>query len=120
VLVPAFTLTRLDTVPLQWHHDEILVGWLGQSVAESGRDLSERRLPLYFQVPGSINWYPLLVVYATATLLTALSLSDFAVRLPNALVGTLSVWLIFLAARRMLASEWAGLAAATFFIYQKR
>ncbi|MGH9202764.1 MAG: ArnT family glycosyltransferase, partial [Vicinamibacterales bacterium] len=112
LLAAYFYGTKLDQAPPFLHHDEIFVGLLGHSIAESGRDLSGRFIPVYFQIPSTVNWYPPIVVYATAAWLSVLPLSDFAVRLPNVCVGVLSVVLMYFVARRVSHNDRLGLLAA--------
>lgn len=103
---------RLDEVPAFLHHDEMLVGLSAESIARSGRDLSGRFMPVYVQIPSTVNWYPPIVVYATAAWLSVVPLSDIAVRLPNACVGVLSVVLMYFVARRVSHDDRLGLLAA--------
>ncbi len=104
--------TNLDRVPIHLHHDEIYFGLIAHAVSETGSDPNGRFLPVYFQMDQTFHWYPPLIIYLTAALLKIVPLSDVAVRLPNAIVGVISVILMYFVARRTLRSNALGLIAA--------
>lgn len=105
-------LAALEYVPIHLHHDEIYFGLLAHSIAETGRDPHGRFMPVYFQMGDTYHWYPPLIIYATAALIKVVSLSDAAVRVPNALIGVASVWLIYFVARRIAGVPLAIAASA--------
>src|SRR4029453_5723685 len=78
----------------------------------SGRDLNGRLLPLYFAEPEFKAGRDPVMIYVTALALKVLPLSQFAVRLPTALVGVLDCVLMFFVARRLFKSDRLGLVAA--------
>lgn len=114
LLLVAGTLyvTRLEFAPMYLMHDEVNYSLQAQSVASTGRDTNGRLLPVYFSEAGFEAGRDPLSIYATALVLTLRPLSAAAVRLPTAVVGTVSILLTFLLARRLFASDWLGLAAA--------
>ena len=77
--------------------------------------MSGRLLPLYFEMPllREHVWFQPMLVYVTAALLQVLPLTQSAVRLPSAAIGTLDVLLLYFLASRLFCSRWYGLAAAT-------
>lgn len=108
----ALYATRLNDAPIYLMHDEVNFALQAQSVAASGRDTNGRLLPLYFSETGFEAGRDPIVIYATAAMLALRPLSESAVRMPTALVGVLSVLLMFLLARRLFGSDAIGLAAA--------
>ncbi len=103
---------RLEYSPIHLHYDEIFFGLQGQSIQATGRDLNGLRLPVYFQLESSVNWYQPIGVYWTALVLYLLPLSDAAIRTPTVLVGVIDVVLMFFVARALFRhTGWAVVAA---------
>ena len=96
----ALYATRLGFAPIYLIHDEINFSLQAKSVADSGRDLNGRLLPVYFSEPEFTAGRDPMMIYATAAALQVLPLSEASVRLPTALVGVtnilLVVWLVHL------------------------
>src|SRR5207249_7214590 len=82
----ALYTTRLSTAPQYLARDEVISGDLAQSIVTTGRDLDGNRYPLFLGEPTYHPGRDPLLIYATALLLKFMPLSEFAVRLPNALV----------------------------------
>jgi 4-amino-4-deoxy-L-arabinose transferase-like glycosyltransferase len=110
--VATLYVTRLGFAPVYLMHDESQFALQAQSIAATGRDLSGRRLPLYFTEPEFPAGRDPVIIYATAVVLKALPLSEFSVRLATALTGVLNVVLMFLVGRRVFKSDLIGLIAA--------
>lgn len=104
--------TRLGYSPAYLMHDEMQFALQSISVAASGRDLSGRRLPIFFTEPAFPAGRDPAVIYLTAAALTGLPISEANVRLPVALLGVLNIVLMFLLARRLFGSDWMALVAA--------
>lgn len=85
----------LAVSPPHLTHDEIKFALQAKSIAESGRDLDGRLLPVYFKEPGFAVGRDPLCIYVTAAVLTVLPLSESSIRFATALVGGLGVGLIF-------------------------
>lgn len=121
-LSAAFYLPGLDVSPPHLLHDEIKPALQAKSLADTGRDLNGRLLPLYFPEPGfSVGRDPILI-YVTAAWLTILPLSDVSIRVPSAIIGAVGVGLTFVLARLLFpgtAVAWmtAGLIALTPIYY---
>lgn len=112
VSVTALYATRLGFAPVYLMHDESQFALQAHAIAATGRDLSGRRLPIYFTEPEFPAGRDPAIIYATALALKALPLSDSSVRLATALTGVINVVLMFLVGRRLFKSEWLGLIAA--------
>lgn len=104
--------TRLDDVPVYIMHDEAQGALQAHAIATTGRDLSGRRLPLYFTEPEFPPGRDPALIYVTALGLKLLPFNEAGVRTPTALVAVLNVVLMFLVARRVFQSTAMGLVAA--------
>lgn len=93
-------------------HDESQFALQAQAIAATGRDLSGRRLPVYFTEPEFPAGRDPIIIYATAVVLEALPLSESSARLATALTGVLNVVLVFLVGRRVFKSDLLGVLAA--------
>ena len=89
VALVAIYATRLGFAPIYLVHDEVNFSLQAVSVADTGRDLNGRLLPVYFSEPEFTAGRDPMMIYATAVALQVLPLSESAVRLPTALVGVL-------------------------------
>ncbi|OFW45568.1 MAG: hypothetical protein A3J29_15120 [Acidobacteria bacterium RIFCSPLOWO2_12_FULL_67_14b] len=110
--VAAVYVTRLQFAPIYLMHDESQFALQAEAIASTGRDLIGRRLPLYFTEPEFPAGRDPAIIYATALVLKVLPLSESSVRLATSLVGVLNIVLMFLVARRLLASDLLGVVAA--------
>ncbi|MBI3984711.1 MAG: glycosyltransferase family 39 protein [Candidatus Levybacteria bacterium] len=90
-LVLAFVLRfyALDKVPPGLYQDETAIGYNAYSILKTGKDEYGKSFPLYFK---SFGDYKLPVyIYATVPSISVFGLTPFAVRLPSALFGFLTV-----------------------------
>ncbi len=96
ILVLAFILRtyRLDQVPPGLTWDEAALGYNAFSILKTARDEHGAFLPLIFKSFG--DYKPGLYVYLAVPFVALLGLSEFSVRLPSVIAGTLSVLLIYL------------------------
>jgi 4-amino-4-deoxy-L-arabinose transferase-like glycosyltransferase len=101
----------LGSSPIYLHHDEVFFARQASSIADTGRDLNGRLLPLYFQISGRVWFHPVLV-YAMAPFLKVLPLTEWSIRLPTVAVGVLNIVLVYFAARRLFPRERSALLAA--------
>jgi len=116
----------LASSPPHLTHDEIKFAFQAKSIADTGRDINGRYMPLYFIEPGfSVGRDPI-CIYVMAVALRALPLSETSIRLSSALVGALGVGLTFvlgslLFRRASLAWIAAGVLALTptYFIHSR-
>ena len=103
---------RLACAPIYLTHDEVNFSLQAISIARTGHDLNGRFLPLYFSEPEFAAGRDPLMIYATALALQVLPISEWAVRLPTALVGVLNVGLMLVLTWRIFGSRWLALAAS--------
>lgn len=88
-----FRLTDLSRLPIGLFGDEIDVGYHAWSLITTGRDYMGHLLPTYIQ--SLAEWRAPLLMYLTAPFVGVLGPTDLAVRLPVALIGSLSIYLIY-------------------------
>ncbi len=116
VAVTALYATRLGFAPIYLIHDEVNFSLQAASVAKTGRDLNGRLLPVYFSEPAFTAGRDPMLIYAAATVLQVLPLSEAAVRLPTALVGISNIllvaWLAYLVFNDARLSLAAGVMLA--------
>jgi 4-amino-4-deoxy-L-arabinose transferase-like glycosyltransferase len=91
---------HLDVSPPALHPDEAAAIRQAQSIAQSGRDLDGRRLPLFFHLHDNV-WIQPLPVYFTALVLTAIGPSDATARVPSVIVAAIDAVLIYCVAARL-------------------
>ena len=105
-------LSDLRTSPPYLMHDELQFSLQARSIAETGRDLSGRLLPVFFTEPEFPPGRDPVIVYATAAALQIVPFSEFGVKLPTALVGVVNVALAFAVGWMLFGSPWLGLLSA--------
>jgi 4-amino-4-deoxy-L-arabinose transferase-like glycosyltransferase len=114
VITVVIYTTRLSYAPIYLTHDEVNFSLQSVSVAQSGRDLNGRLLPVYFSEPEFTAGRDPMMIYATAVALTVLPLADATVRLPTALVGVLIVVLLLVLYSRLSSAVALPVIAALF------
>ena len=114
--VVALYATRLGFAPIYLIHDEINFSLQAASVAETGRDLNGRLLPVYFSEPEFTAGRDPMMIYATAAALQVLPLSEASVRLPTALVGVLNILLVVWLVHLLFGDARLSLAAGAMLV----
>lgn len=117
IILIAATLrfVQLGSVPYGFHSDEVMNGYIGRFIFETGKDIYGNAWPiLYFNNFGD---YPNVIpMYLSGFFTFIFGVNEFAVRFPIALAGTLTVGLVFLICRWLFKDRWAavvgGLALA--------
>ena len=104
--------TSLGYVPPYLIHDEMQGALQAHAIATTGRDLSGRRLPMYFTEKEFPPGRDPVMIYVTALGLKVLPFSESGVRTPTALVAVLNLVLMFFAARAIFQNTWAAVLAA--------
>lgn len=102
---------NLQDLPLGFHRDEIMNGYVGHFILQNGVDLYRNAWPvLYFDNFGDFpNVIPM---YLSGLFSFIFGPSIFAVRFPIALFGALNVFPVYLLARKLFKKEWVGMAGA--------
>lgn len=91
LLLRTHGITRIPP-SLSW--DEVSIGYNAYSILKTGRDEHGRFLPIDTFIAYG-DYKPPLSIYATVPFVALLGLTDLAVRLPSALLGTLTVILTY-------------------------
>lgn len=92
-LAAGLRLFWLGKMPPALHWDETAIGYNAYSILKTGRDEYGHFLPLIFKSFG--DYKPGLYVYLVVPFIVGLGLTELAVRLPSALIGIATVWLLY-------------------------
>jgi hypothetical protein len=102
-------------VPPGLNWDEVSHGYTAYSLLKTGKDQWNQTLP-FFNFRGYGDYPTTLNVYATVVSIALLGPGDFALRIPHAVIGVLTVLAIFVAAaawkKNINTGLWAALVAA--------
>lgn len=109
-LASILRLFKLGTLPISLFGDEIDVGYHAWSLFSTGRDYMGHFLPSYIQ--SLSEWRAPLLMYITAPFVGLIGRTPFAVRLPVALLGISSVFLLYLLVKRLFQNEKLALLSA--------
>jgi 4-amino-4-deoxy-L-arabinose transferase-like glycosyltransferase len=102
---------RLDVAPPSLYWEEVALGYDAYSILKTGRDHHGNPWPIVaFESFGDFK--PALYYYLIVPFIPLFGLNAWSVRLPAALLGTLTVWLVYELARLVLKSKRAALAGA--------
>lgn len=99
LLASILRLWALGSVPAGFHNDEVDVGYVGKFILLHGRDPAGNILPLAFNKYGDFR--PTGLFYLAGVSQLIFGSSEFAVRLPAALFGALTVFPLFFLAREL-------------------
>lgn len=103
---------RLDQIPPSLNWDEAAAGYNAYTIANWGRDEWGHFFPLVF-TSFQDDKHPV-HIYLSAPIIKLFGLSDFTARLTSAIIGILSVLIIFYLARLIFGSDLAALLSALF------
>jgi len=111
VLIAAvLRLWNLGNIPSHLRNDEAALGYNAYSVLNSGKDEHGGFFPILFRSFG--DWKPGLYVYLTIPFVAILGLNEWSVRLPGAISGILSVYLLYLLVKSLFNSQRVAQASA--------
>lgn len=99
-----FRFWKLASFPVSLSVDEVAIGYNAFSVLHTGRDEWGEKLPLVFKSVG--DYKPPVNIYLTVPSVALFGLTEFAVRFPVALIGSLSA-VAFIFLLRALGISWA-------------
>lgn len=94
---------QLDSLPISLFGDEIDAGYQAWSLATTFRDYRGHFLPTYIE--SLSEWRAPLLMYVIAPFIGFFGPSTFSVRLPSALLGVASIFLIYLISRRLFPEK---------------
>ena len=103
-------LLALSSVPFGFHNDEVDVGYVGKFILLNGRDPAGNILPLAFNKYGDFRPTGLFYLAGISQLIFGPPAggSVFAVRLPTALFGALTVFPVFYLAKILLSGPFGA------------
>lgn len=105
-------LWKLGSIPPALTADEASLGYNAYSILKTGRDEYGKFMPVIFKSFG--DYKPGLYVYLTVPSVAIFGLTEFATRLPSALAGILSVFLIYLIVRSLFTDHRSLATIVTF------
>ena len=100
----------LDRYPVGFTADEASFGYDAYSILKTGKDQWGQSFPLALRSFGDFK-LPV-YTYLTVPSVALFGLNEFAVRLPNALLGTLAVLVVYLLVKELFEDEKMSLLAA--------
>lgn len=109
-LASILRLFALSSFPAGFNADEAALGYNAYSILQTGKDEYGASFPLVLKSFG--DYKPGLYVYFAIPFVAALGLNELAVRLPSALLGIASVYLIYLLGKKIFNNEFSGLMSA--------
>ncbi|OGD97861.1 hypothetical protein A3B54_04725 [Candidatus Curtissbacteria bacterium RIFCSPLOWO2_01_FULL_42_50] len=104
-------LIFLGSVPAGFHNDEVDVGYVGKFIVLNGKDPAGNILPLAFNKFGDFR--PTGLFYLAGISQLIFGSNEFAVRLPTALFGALTVFPLFFLARELFSSARAPVGSSS-------
>jgi 4-amino-4-deoxy-L-arabinose transferase-like glycosyltransferase len=103
-LAGVLRISHIDTNPPSISWDEASIGYNAYSIVQTGQDEHGKRYPLdTFAAFG--DYKPPIAIYLTAPFVALLGPTDLAIRLPSAIAGTITVWIVYLIALALFRSH---------------
>lgn len=112
VLSAILRIYRLTDYPNGFNADEAALGYNAYSLIRTGMDEHGAKWPLAFESFGDFK--APLYVYIIMPFVAVMGLTELAVRLPSALFGIATVFILYFLVRRIFQSDMLGLIAAFF------
>lgn len=107
LLAASLRIYSIENIPPALFSDEVDVGYQAYSLIKTGRDYSGNFLPVHFQ--SFADFRAPLYIYSTVPFVAIFGLSEWAVRLPAAIFGIISVVLIYFLVIKLGFNRWVGL-----------
>lgn len=89
---------QLGNVPVGFHRDEAFLGYNAYSILQTGKDITGHFLPLNLE---SFLFSPAGYSYASIPFIALFGLSEFAVRFPSALFGSLTILIVYFLTKKI-------------------
>ncbi len=104
---------HLNSLPADFHEDEVLSGYIGRFIVQNGRDIYGNKWPLlYFNKFG--DYYIILPIYLSGISTFIFGINAFATRFPAAFLGALAVVPMYILAYWIFKNKKIGLLSALF------
>ncbi len=101
---------KLGTIPGGFFRDEAWNGYEAFSLLKAGSDSRGNSFPLFFTQYGDIH-FSSIYIYASIFFICTFGLNAFAVRLPAAVFGILTIWMTYLCVKEFLGKPIALITA---------
>ncbi|MCL4386324.1 MAG: glycosyltransferase family 39 protein [Cyanobacteria bacterium] len=101
---------KLDKIPAGFFCDEAITGYKAYLLITQGKDAFGGKLPIFFNTFGSFR--PGIPFYTTVPFVALLGLNEFSVRLTSAVIGSLTIIIIYFLSKKIFSSKLAGVFAA--------
>jgi len=101
---------KLDTIPHGLYIDEVSIGYNAYTILTKGADEYGVSYPLFFKAFGEYKMP--VAVYLTSASMAVFGKSEFAVRFPSALLGTISVLLLYFLVRILFKDNRTAIVSA--------
>lgn len=98
-----FRFYKLPQYPVSLSIDEAAVGYNAYSILKTGHDEYGKFLPLSFKSVG--DYKPPFLIYLIAPSLAIFGLNEFGVRFPIALIGILTIPLVYFLVKRLFKND---------------
>ncbi len=105
-----FRLYQLGVVPQGLTWDEAAIGYNAYSILKTGKDEFGAFLPVIFKSFG--DYKPGFYIYLTVPAVAIFDLTPFAVRLPSALFGSLTIFGVYLLVQKLFNKKLLSLLSA--------
>jgi 4-amino-4-deoxy-L-arabinose transferase-like glycosyltransferase len=102
----------LYSLPQSFHTDELVAGYVGKYIWLYGQDIYGNIFPLYFDKFGDFR--PIGIFWFSGLSALIFGLNEFAVRLPSALFGALTVVPVFFLVKELFKKEKIALLSSFF------
>ena len=99
VVASLLRLWKLSTVPVSLFGDELDVGYHAYSILKTGKDYYGNSWPIHFH--SIAEWRTPLYLYSAVPTVAIFGVTPLGVRLPAAIFGILSVYVMFLFVRQI-------------------
>lgn len=103
VLAALLRLVNLDQYPSGLNADEAAIGYNAWSLLHTGRDEHNTKWPMVFR--SFDDYKPAVYFYLVLPFVKVLGLNVWAVRLPSALLGIASVYLVYLIVNQLIVKK---------------
>lgn len=100
----------LNISPPGFNADEAALGYNAYSLLKTGKDEWGSSFPLVFK--SFSDYKPGGYIYLAMPFVAIFGLNEFSTRLPSIILGTLSIWLIYLVSKRIFKDEVIALSTA--------
>lgn len=98
ILGSSLRFYRLGSVPVGFHRDEAFLGYNAYSILKTGKDMSDKMLPLHLE---SFIYSPAGYSYFSIPFIVLFNLNELSVRAASAFFGSLTIFLIYLLAKEL-------------------